>query len=175
MRRVGARASRDVDDGAGVAPILGAERRVVDLEFGDRVDRRLERDLEFERSFRLIPLIMKLTAVSRLPADMNENAPWPRRGALRPAFCGGVTPPGISGPRSTKWRPFSGISCTVRSAITWPTDTRAVSTRGAAPVTVSDSVSAPTLSLKSMTMVCATPRSISRVCSWNPSMRATTV
>ena len=45
---------------------------------------------------------------------MNENEPWPRSGALRPAFCGGVTPPGISGPRSTKCRPFSGISCTVR-------------------------------------------------------------
>ena len=73
---------------------------------------------EFDRSFRLMPLTMKLTAVSRLPADMNEKEPWPRSGALSPAFCGAVTPPGISGPRSTKWRPFSGISCTVRSAIT---------------------------------------------------------
>ena len=65
---------------------------------------------EFDRSFRLMPLTIKLTDVSRLPADMNENAPWPRSGALRPAFCGDVLPPGISGPRSTKCRPFSGIS-----------------------------------------------------------------
>src|SRR5690349_18405033 len=65
---------------------------------------------EFDRSFRLIPLIMKLTAVSRLPAEMNENAPCPRSGwPASPAVCGAVTPPGISGPRSTKWRPFSGI------------------------------------------------------------------
>jgi hypothetical protein len=64
----------------------------------------------FDRSFRLMPLTIMLTAVSRLPADMNENAPWPRSGALRPAFCGDVDPPGISGPRSTKWRPFNGIS-----------------------------------------------------------------
>ena len=51
-----------------------------------------------------------VTAVSRLPADMNENAPCPRSGALKPAFCGDVLPPGMSGPRSTKCRPFSGIS-----------------------------------------------------------------
>src|SRR5947209_15497048 len=82
---------------------------------------------ELDRSFRLMPLIMKLTDVSRLPADMNEKEPWPRSGALRPAFCGAVEPPGISGPRSTKWRPFSGISCTVRSAIACPTETVAVS------------------------------------------------
>src|SRR3982074_2939263 len=85
---------------------------------------------EFDRSFRLMPLTMKLTEVSRLPADMNEKEPWPRRGALRPAFDGAVTPPGMSGPRSTKCRPFNGISWTVRSAITWPTETVAVSMSG---------------------------------------------
>src|SRR6185436_12577017 len=58
------------------------------------------------RSFRLMPLIIRLTDVSRLPAEKNENAPCPRSGALSPAFCGGVTPPGISGPRSMKWRPL---------------------------------------------------------------------
>src|SRR5512144_2273952 len=91
---------------------------------------------EFERSFRLTPLIMKLTDVSRLPADMNEKEPWPRSGALNPAFCGAVDPPGISGPRSTKWRPFRGISCTVRSDIAWPTETVAVSMIGDVPATV---------------------------------------
>src|SRR5215471_21319595 len=90
---------------------------------------------EFDRSFRLMPLIRKLTAVSRLPAEMNEKAPWPRSGCpARPAVDGAVTPPGISGPRSTKWRPFSGISWTVRSTITWPTDAVAVSMSGAAPL-----------------------------------------
>src|SRR5260370_40281934 len=90
---------------------------------------------ELDRSFRLMPLIMKLTEVSRLPADINEKAPWPRSGALSPAFWGAVEPPGISGPRSTKWRPFTGISCTVRSAMDCPTDTVAGSVIGDAPVT----------------------------------------
>ena len=49
---------------------------------------------EFDRSFRLMPLTMKFTDVSRLPAVMNENEPWPRSGALRPPFCGGVTAAG---------------------------------------------------------------------------------
>src|SRR6188768_445374 len=109
----------------------------------------------FDRSFRLMPLIMKLTEVSRLPAEKNENDPWPRSGALRPAFWGGVTPPGINGPRSTKWRPFSGISCTVRSAITCPTDTVAVSIRGDAPVTVTFSVTVARPSLALTTATCA--------------------
>ena len=87
---------------------------------------------------------MKLTELSRLPADMNEKEPWPRSGALSPAFCGEVDPPGISGPRSTKCRPLSGISWTVFSAITWPTETVAVSISGDAPVTVMFSASAPT-------------------------------
>src|SRR5689334_16635252 len=91
---------------------------------------------EFDRSFRLMPLTIMLTDVSRLPADMNENEPWPRSGAERPAFCGDVLPPGISGPRSTKCRPFSGISCTVFSRMAWPTDTVAVSMIGDWPVTV---------------------------------------
>ena len=65
-------------------------------------------------SFRLMPLIMKLTVSSRLPAVLNANDPWPRSGAVRNPFCGGVTEPGINSPRSTKWRPLSGISCTVR-------------------------------------------------------------
>ncbi len=117
---------------------------------------------EFERSFRLMPLTIMLTEVSRLPADMNENEPCPRSGALSPAFCGDVDPPGISGPRSTKCRPFNGISCTVRSAMTWPTDTEAVSTSGAAPVTVTFSASVPGSSLRLTATVCAGPRSISR-------------
>jgi hypothetical protein len=106
---------------------------------------------------------MKLTDVSRLPAEKNENDPCPRSGALRPAFWGGVTPPGINGPRSTKCRPFSGISCTVRSAITWPTDTVAVSISGDEPVTVTFSASVATPSLRLSTEVCAGPRSVSPV------------
>ena len=129
----------------------------------------------FDRSFRLMPLIMKLTEVSRLPAEKNENEPWPRSGALRPAFCGGVTPPGISGPRSTKCRPFSGISCTVRSAITWPTETVAVSISGDTPTTVRFSAIAPTVIRKLTATVCATPSSALPFWSWNPSMCATTL
>ena len=45
MKIVGSGFGHYVDHSAGVAPVLGAERRVVDLEFGHRVDRRLERDL----------------------------------------------------------------------------------------------------------------------------------
>ncbi len=74
-------------------------------------------------SFRLIPLIMKLTVSSRLPAVLKANEPWPRRGAVRKPVAGcGATEPGMSSPRSTKWRPLSGISCTVRWSITCPTD-----------------------------------------------------
>ncbi len=116
---------------------------------------------EFDRSFRLIPFSIMLTDVSRLPADMNENEPWPRSGALRPAFCGDVEPPGISGPRSTKWRPFSGISCTVFSAIDWPTDVVAVSISGDEPVTVTFSESDARPSFKLRTTVWAGPRSVS--------------
>ena len=122
-----------------------------------------------------MPLTMKLTAVSRLPADMNEKEPCPRSGALSPAFCGAVTPPGISGPRSTKCRPFSGISWTVRSAITWPTETVAVSMSGDAPVTVTFSASAATPSLMATTAICATSSTTSVVWSLKPSMCASTV
>src|SRR5213076_1286415 len=99
---------------------------------------------EFDRSFRLMPFSIKLTDVSRLPADMNENDPWPRSGAERPAFCGDVLPPGISGPRSTKCRPFRGISWTVRSCMTCPTDTLDVSMIGDTPDTVTFSAIAAT-------------------------------
>ena len=81
-------------------------------------------------SFRLTPLIMKFTVSSRLPAVLNANEPWPRSGADRKPFCGGVTEPGASRPRSTKCRPFSGMSWTVRWLITWLTETVAVSISG---------------------------------------------
>src|SRR5579859_8056952 len=110
---------------------------------------------EFDRSFRLTPLTIMLTAVSRLPADMNEKDPCPRSGALSPAFCGDVLPPGIKGPRSTKCRPLSGISCTVFSRITCPTETVAVSTVGEPPDTVTSSCTVPTPNLKFSTVVCA--------------------
>ena len=59
-------------------------------------------------------------------------------------LCGEVLPPGISGPRSTKCRPFNGISCTVFESITVPTDTLAVSMRGASAVTLTCSATAAT-------------------------------
>ncbi len=46
---VAARPCRDVDDGARVSPVFGAEGRVVDLELRDRVDRRLEGDLRIRQ------------------------------------------------------------------------------------------------------------------------------
>jgi hypothetical protein len=49
-------------------------------------------------SFRLTPLIMKLTVSSRAPAVLNANEPCPRSGAVRNPFWGGVTEPGISRP-----------------------------------------------------------------------------
>jgi hypothetical protein len=105
---------------------------------------------------------------------MKENAPCPRSGELNPAFCGEVLPPGISGPRSTKWRPFSGISWTVFSAIAPPTETVAVSMSGDDPVTVTFSaiVARPRRIFSSA--VCAGPRSIALVWSLNPSRWATT-
>ena len=45
VHRVAAGPCRDVDDRSRVPAVLGAERRVVDLELGDGVDRRLEGDL----------------------------------------------------------------------------------------------------------------------------------
>src|SRR5438034_5663318 len=58
---------------------------------------------ELDRSFRLMPLIMKLTDVSRLPADMNENEPCPRSGALNGRHfvdLGPLMPGGSTSPRS---------------------------------------------------------------------------
>ena len=96
-------------------------------------------------SFRLIPFIMKLTVSSRLPAVLKANEPWPRSGAVRKPVAGcGATEPGISSPRSTKWRPLSGISCTVRWLITVPTDVVTVSITGASPTTATSSVQPPT-------------------------------
>src|SRR4029453_14595157 len=63
-------------------------------------------------SLRLTPLIMKFTVSSRLPAVLMANEPWPRSGAVRNPFWGGVTEPGMSRPRSTKCRPLGGISWT---------------------------------------------------------------
>ena len=45
VHRVGPRPGGDVDDRAGIPAVLRAEGRVVDLELGHRVDRRLEGDL----------------------------------------------------------------------------------------------------------------------------------
>ncbi len=54
-------------------------------------------------SLRLIPLIMKFTVSSRLPAVLKAKEPWPRRGAVRKPVAGwGATEPGMSRPMSTK-------------------------------------------------------------------------
>ena len=57
-------------------------------------------------SFRLMPLIWKLTESSRLPAVIKELAPSPRLGAVRLPAVSATTPPGVSTVRSRKWRPF---------------------------------------------------------------------
>src|SRR2546429_6085729 len=54
-----------------------------------------------------MPFTKKLTVSSRCPAVLKANDPWPRRGAVKNPFCGGVTVPGVSRLRSTKWRPRS--------------------------------------------------------------------
>src|ERR1700704_6801497 len=62
-------------------------------------------------SFKLTPLIMKLTVSSRLPAVLKANEPWPRSGAVRKPLAGAVTEPGIEQSQvDEKWRRFSGIS-----------------------------------------------------------------
>src|ERR1022692_782097 len=78
-----------------------------------------------------MPLIMKFTLSSRAPAELNENEPWPRRGAVSEPLAGGVTVPGVSRERSTKWRPLRGISCTVVWLTTAPTEDAEVSMSGA--------------------------------------------
>ena len=53
-------------------------------------------------SFRLTPLIWKLTESSRLPAVRNELAPRPRLADVRLPEVGATTPPGVSTVRSRK-------------------------------------------------------------------------
>ena len=52
----------------------------------------------------------------------------------------------MSSPRSTKWRPLSGISCTVRWSMTWPTEVVTCSITGASPTTLTSSAMLPRLS-----------------------------
>jgi len=171
---IGPRPRRDVDDRAGVPAVLGAERRVVDLNSDTVLIDGWNVIWFCTMSFRFTPLIMKLTVSSRLPAVLNANDPWPRSGAVRKPLCGGVTDPGMSRPRSTKWRPFSGISWTVRCSITVPTDVVAVSMIGDVPVTATVSAMGPTLSLKFTDSVRATSTSTSCVWSVKPSRCART-
>src|SRR5260370_5119005 len=61
-------------------------------------------------SFRLMPLIMKLTVSSRAPALLNPKNPCPRKGAARPAFCGGGKETGARKPLSRKEGALQGQS-----------------------------------------------------------------
>ncbi len=123
-------------------------------------------------SFRLIPFTMKFTVSSRLPAVLNAKEPCPRSGAVRNPFCGGVTEPGMSRPRSTKCRPLSGTSCTVRWSMTAPTEIVVDSTMGLAPVTWISSATLPTVSWKSAVTVDPTPRTTSVVSVLKPGSSA---
>ena len=67
------------------------------------------------------PLTRNPTASSRLPAVLKASAPTPRMGLDENPACDGATDPGTSRPRSVKWRPLSGICCTVSAVTTWPT------------------------------------------------------
>ena len=123
-------------------------------------------------SLRFTPLIMKFTVSSRLPAVLKAKEPWPRRGAVRKPFCWGATDPGISSPRSTKWRPLSGISCTVRWLMTWPTEVVVLSITGASPTTASSSDKLPMARRTFWTIVWATSRRRSlTTLAWKPSAR----
>jgi hypothetical protein len=53
-------------------------------------------------SLRLMPLIMKFTVSSRLPAVLNANEPWPREGRGQEAGLARRHRAGMSRPRSTK-------------------------------------------------------------------------
>ena len=74
------------------------------------------------------PLTMNPTASSRLPATLIASAPTPRIGRTENPDWDGATEVGTSRPRSTKWRPFSGICCTVAAVTTCPTTAVARST-----------------------------------------------
>ncbi len=112
-------------------------------------------------SFRLTPFTMKFTVSSRLPAELNANDPCPRSGAVRNPACGGVTDPGMSSPRSTKCRPLSGMSWTVRWLMTCPTEIVDDSMTGVSATTVTASATVPTPSWKSTETVRATASSTS--------------
>src|SRR5579875_2701782 len=114
MKLVGAPARGDIDDRSGISSILCAEGGVIHSKFINSIDCGLERDLVLCNIAHLNTVNLKMTWSSRAPAELKENEPWPRSGAVRKPFCGGVTEPGISRARSTKCRPFKGISCTVR-------------------------------------------------------------
>ena len=108
-------------------------------------------------SLRLIPLTMKFTVSSRLPAVLKAKEPCPRRGAVRNPVAGwGATDPGMRSPRSTKWRPLSGISCTVFWSMTCPTDVVVLSITGASATTLSSSATPPTPILTFWTEIWAT-------------------
>jgi hypothetical protein len=116
---------------------------------------------EFDRSFRLMPLTMKFTDVSRLPAVMNENAPWPRSGALSrrsaATCCRPASAAEVDEVPAVERNLLDGLFGHRRTDATV-----AVSISGDVPVTVTFSDSAPTLSFKLRATTCAGPSGTSR-------------
>ena len=77
---VGARSGDDVDDRARDVTVLGAERRVVDLEFLDAGEGGSNISEPNVRLLVVTPLTRNPTASSRLPAVLKASAPTPRIG-----------------------------------------------------------------------------------------------
>lgn len=95
-------------------------------------------------SLRFTPFTKKLMVSSRCPAVTKAKDPWPRRGAVKNPFAGGVTVPGVNRLRSTKCRPLSGISCVVFWSMTWPMVMVLESITGVSTATVTDWLTSPT-------------------------------
>ena len=113
-----ARLGDDVDDAAGGAPGLGGVVVGLDLDLGDRVDRRLDAN-RADRALVVVHAVDQLVVLvveravdgdrRRLAAIVRARA---ARQRVRHAF---VWRPATSWTRRTKLRPFTGRSCTAFS------------------------------------------------------------
>ncbi len=119
---VRARPRRHRHNRAIAAPILRAERLVIDPELRRRINRRLKRNLVLADVIQIDAVDLK---VHRVFAIARRNKRVRSQPAARPPsgfpLVGATTPPGVSTVRSRKCRPFSGSSCTVFWPITSPT------------------------------------------------------
>lgn len=112
MPRIYARTRGDIDDGAGIASVLGAESVIVNDEFTDRIDRRLKRDLLVVRIVPVNAVDHEVHSVLEASRRIERKRPLTAQWHSQVADRGPVTVPTIICGRSVKCLPFSGISCT---------------------------------------------------------------